>query len=319
MYHIIINPSARSGRGKRNWEAIKRILDSQQEQYEVHFTQKRGDAGKFAGALYDKSVQSNSKLHLLVLGGDGTLNEVVQGLPSFENVAISCIPLGSSNDFARALGISAVPEDAIMHLINKPTTLFMDLGTIHCENSLVREGNMTIPDRRFVVSAGLGYDADICHEANQSTVKTILNQLKLGKLSYLVICLKQMIAMKPVTAELTLDDNESSIKLEKLIFLAGMNNKFEGGGFNFGPDSSNHDGLIDLFVASNLPKMKILSLLPSAMKGEKLKSPGVNYHKAYKYTVRTSAPVWVHTDGEVEAKADYIEVECKKEEIKIIY
>lgn len=319
MYHVIVNPSARSGRGKRNWEKIKQMLDKYNEAYEVHFTEKHGDAASYANDLYNACMAAGKHLELLVLGGDGTLNEVVQGLPSFEHVSISCIPVGSSNDLARALGISFDPEEAIVHLLNKPTTLYMDLGTIHFENSLVREGNMTIPDRRFLVSAGIGYDADICHEANQSTIKSLLNQLKLGKLSYLMVCLKQLISMKPVTAEITLDDEETSITKDKLIVIAGMNNKYEGGGFNFGPEASNHDGLIDMFVVSNIPKLKIPSLLPKALKGEKVTYPGVEYFKAYKYTVRTSSPVWVHTDGEVETKADFIEVLCKREEVKIVY
>lgn len=319
MYHIVVNPFSRSGRGKRNWEKVKRILDEQSVDYEVHFTKKNGDAASLVRELYEKVTADGTKLELIILGGDGTNNEVIQGIPSFNNVTVSIIPSGSSNDLARALGISFVPEEAVMHLLTKPTTLFMDLGTIHMENTLVREGNMTIPDRRFLVSAGFGYDAAICHEANMSAIKSLLNQLQLGSLSYLAICLKQLISMKPVVAELTLDDNDSSITIGKLVLVAGMNNKFEGGGFNFGPDSSNHDGLIDLFVVSDVPKAKILSLLPIALRGEKVVSPGVEYYKAYQYSVRTSEPIWVHTDGEADVKADFIEVMCNKEVLRIIY
>jgi len=319
MYHVVVNPFARSGHGKRNWEKVKRILDEQAVEYEVHFTQKNGDAASLVKELHEKSSEAGTKLELIIIGGDGTNNEVLQGLPTLNNVTVSIIPSGSSNDLARALGISSIPEEAIMHLLTKPTTLFMDIGSIHMENTLVREGAMTIPDRRFLVSAGIGYDASICHEANISAIKSLLNQMRLGSLSYLAICLKQLLSMKPVAAELTLDDDDTSIPIEKLILIAGMNNKFEGGGFNFGPDSSNHDGLIDLFVVSNIPKAKILSLLPIAMRGEKIASPGVDYYKAYQYTVRTSEPIWVHTDGEADAKADFIEIMCNKEILRVVY
>ena len=119
MYHVIVNPNARSGRGRKNWEIIRNILETNNIEYEVFFSQKHGDATEHAKELYE----NNSSLNLLVCGGDGTLNEVVQGLPSFDNVTISTIPIGSSNDLALALGISFNPAEAVWHLLNKPTIL----------------------------------------------------------------------------------------------------------------------------------------------------------------------------------------------------
>lgn len=320
MYQVIVNPSARSGRGKRNWDKIKHVLDDHEVDYAVHFTQKKGDAGYRVKGLYKQYQEDNELLELLVLGGDGTLNEVINGLPSFENVTISCLPVGSSNDLARALGISFDPEEAVIHLLKKPTTLYMDVGTLHCENTLVREGNMTIKDRHFFVSCGIGYDASICHEANESHIKPILNRLNMGKMSYLFICLKQLISMKSVTAELMLDDDDNNIiSFDKLVFLAGMNNKYEGGGFQFAPEASNHDGVLDLCAVSDMRKPKLLSLLPKALKGELFGNEGVAAYRAYKYTMRTSEPIWVHTDGEVDTKADFIEVTCQKEAVRLVY
>lgn len=319
MFEVIVNPSARSGRGRRNWDKIKYVLDDQAVPYNVHFTNKHGDAAAYAKELYEKYLAENTLLELLVLGGDGTLNEVIQGLPSFENVAISCIPVGSSNDLARALDISFVPEEAIMHLLTKPTTLYMDMGVVHLENSLVRDGNMQIPDRRFLVSSGVGYDASICQEALSSSVKNFFNKLGLGKLSYLAICLKQLVSMKTVTAEISLDDDGTIVTVDKLIFIVGMNNLYEGGGFQFAPGANNYDGLLDIFICSNVPKLKLFALLPTALKGEHTKYNGADLYKAYKCAIRTSKPLWVHTDGEVETKADYIEMKCIKEAIRLIY
>ena len=319
MYQVIVNPSARSGRGRRNWERVKTILDGCGVDYDVHFTSKHGDAANYAKELYEACQATNTRLHLMILGGDGTLNEVIQGLPSFENVCISCIPVGSSNDLARAIGISFTPEEAVLHILNQPTTLFMDVGVVHLENSLVREGNMTIPDRRFLVSSGVGYDASICHEALESNIKNFLNKLGLGKLSYLAICLKQLIAMKPVTAELSLDDDDTIIPIEKLIFIAAMNNLYEGGGFMFAPEANNHDGIMDIVFAANISKPRLLKILPTALKGEQFKYEGTHQYKAYKCSIRTSRPLWIHTDGEVETKADFIEYQTLKEAIRIIY
>lgn len=319
MYHIIVNPSARSGRGRKNWEKVKHILDTQNVEYEVLFTTQHGDASAFAKDLYEKYAMPTSPLELVVLGGDGSINEVVQGLPSFDNVALSCIPVGSSNDLARALLPSSTLEESVLHLINKPTTLYMDLGIVHMENSLVREGNMSIPDRRFLVSCGIGYDASVCQEALSSALKNFLNRIKLGKLSYLAICLKQVISMKPVSAELFLDDSENPVSIKNLVFLVGMNNRYEGGGFMFAPEANNHDGVLDTLIVSNIAKARILLRLPSALKGEHLRYNGIDLQKAYTVRLRTSKPLWVHTDGEVESKADYIEMRILKEALRFVY
>ena len=315
MYHVIVNPNARSGRGRKNWEIIRNILETNNIEYEVFFSQKHGDASEHAKELYE----NNSSLNLLVCGGDGTLNEVVQGLPSFDNVTISTIPIGSSNDLALALGISFNPAEAVWHLLNKPTILYMDAGTVHFENSLVRDGQMTIPDRHFLVSTGIGYDAAVCEEALSSGIKNFLNRIGLGKLSYLLICLKQLLSFKYADAELTLEENGETISIEKLIFIGGMNNKFEGGGFMFAPEASNHDGLIDLCAVSGVSKRNIIKLLPTAHNGGHVGKEGINMYRAHQYSVRSSSPLWVHTDGEVETKADFISVTCQKEAIKFIY
>lgn len=318
MYQIIVNPSARSGRGRKNWERVKNILDAQKVDYEVHFTQKHGDSSDFANSLYEKYTENGQVLELIVMGGDGTLNEVIQGLPSFENVSLSCIPIGSSNDLARALNISPIPEEAITHLLNKPTTLYMDLGTVKLENSLVREGNMTIPSRRFLVSCGIGYDASICNEALKSSVKNFFNRLGLGKLSYYAICLKQLIFMKTSSIELFLNEDDP-VRYDKVTFAVAMNNLYEGGGFQFAPEANNHDGLLSIMVCSNVSKFKILTLLPTALTGDHLQFKGIYTCNARKFAIRSSKPLWVHTDGEVETKADYIECECDKEAVRIVY
>jgi len=315
MYQVIVNPNARSGKGRKYWEQVKRVLEENNIEYNVYFSQKHGDT-----VLYTRSLQQMyPKLNLLILGGDGTVNEAVQGLSSYDDVNISIIPIGSSNDLALALGISKDPVEAILHIINKPTVLYMDLGTVHCENSLVRDGSMTIPDRHFLVSTGFGYDASVCQEAFTSSIKRLLNKLEIGRLSYLFICLKQLLSFKYINAELTIDDTGNTISIDRLIFMGGMNNRFEGGGFMFAPEANNHDGLIDLCVVSNLNKRSIIKLLPTALHGEHVGSEGINLYRTGHYTVRSSSPLWVHTDGEVDVTADFISVSCEREIIKIIY
>jgi len=318
MYQVIVNPGARSGKGRRYWEDVKGVLDSKGQKYAVHFTTKAGDAADYAVTLYKEALSKNEILKLIVMGGDGTMNEVMQGLPAFDNMELCCIPVGSSNDLARGIGISFNPKEAMEHILDNPVSLAMDLGIVRCKNSTAGADSVPIPDRRFLVSTGFGYDASICEEANTSTAKKILNRIGLGKLIYLIICLKQLISVKDFKVSLTLEGKEPT-KLNKLLLIAGMNNMYEGGGFKFAPDAKNNDGTLDLCVVSGLSKSNVLKILPHAMKGDHFQFDGVDDYKASSYEVTSNVPLWVHTDGEALYQADYIKVECIHNAINMVY
>ncbi len=319
MYYIVVNPASQSGRGKRYWNKIQPILSERNIPYQVFFSEYHGHVTEIIDELTYESHNTQDDINLIVLGGDGTINEALQGIHCFDRVNLSYIPTGSSNDLARDIQISRKPVEALLHLLEHPITYQMDIGTVHWENSLVRDGQMTIPDRRFIVSCGIGYDAAICQEALVSTIKDFFNHCGLGKLTYLGIALKQLIRTRYITGELTINDSETIIPLQKLIFVAGMNHRYEGGGFKFAPDANDQDGILDICMASKVSKMKILRCLPTAFKGNHYQYDGIDGYKANCYTVRTSIPLWVHTDGEVETKADFISVKCNAAQIRFTY
>lgn len=320
MYEIIVNPASRSGKGKKIWEKLEKVFIDHKVDYRVHFTLDFSKEDTTVKRLYSEYLEKGELLHLIVMGGDGTINGILQQLPAFENVQMTIVPIGSSNDLARDLNIKGSFRDIVSKIIDNPESKSIDVGNIHCENKLVRTGSMDIPDRRFIVSTGIGFDAGVCEEALHSSIKSFFNKIGLGKLTYVGIALKQLAGMKYITGELTLDSNEESIiPLERLIFIAGMNHRFEGGGFMFGPEASNSDGLLDLCVVTGVSKARVLRILPTAYKGQHFRFTGVDHYKTNKYTVRTSEPLWVHVDGEVGTKADFIEVSVNKEALRIVY
>lgn len=320
MYEIIVNPSARSGKGQKIWDKLEKIFIEKKAEYRVHYTKDFAKEDTTVRLLYEEYLQKGEVLHLIVMGGDGTINGVLQRIPAFDNVKMSIVPIGSSNDLARDLKINGSFESIVTKLLEDPEEASVDIGLVHCENNLVRTGDMSIPDRRFIVSSGIGFDAGVCEEALRSSIKGFCNKIGLGKLTYVGIALKLLAGMKYITGELTLDSNdERIIPLEKLIFIAGMNHRFEGGGFMFAPEASNSDGLIDLCVVTGIPRPKVLQILPTAYKGKHFRFDGVEHYRTSKYTVRTSEPLWVHVDGEVGTKADFIEVSVNKELLKLVY
>lgn len=303
-YEIIVNPASRSGKGLLIWQEIEPLLKQQKISYQVHFSDKSGDCKALAETLSDKS---NGKIcNLIVLGGDGTINEVLQGISDLENFAIGYIPTGSSNDFARALKIPSAPKEALSAILNADEPKALDIGTVSC-NAFTRS---------FCVSCGVGFDAAVCKEALHSKSKKVLNKLGLGKLTYLMIALKQLFTAKRVSCELTLE-NGSVVRFNRILFLAAMVHPYEGGGFMFCPGADCTDGYLDVCIAGNISKFKALMALPSAFKGEHFKYKGLHRFLVKEMSVCLSHPLWVHTDGEVSHKSDMLHIYCEAKKLLV--
>ncbi|MBD5479631.1 MAG: YegS/Rv2252/BmrU family lipid kinase [Lachnospiraceae bacterium] len=310
MYHIIVNPASRSGRGRLIWkETIKPALIERQIPYKAYFSKKAGDVARLAHKI--TSQADSDDLRLIILGGDGTVNETLQGISSFAHVVIGYIPTGSSNDLARDLGIPRDPLAALLHILSaeKDTERIrlMDRGSVISGQT----------KRSFAVSCGLGFDAAVCAEAMQSKIKDTLNKIGLGKLTYLGIALKQLFAARPVSCRLYLDEREP-IYIKKFLFAAAMNHRYEGGGFKFCPDADDTDGVLDLCVVGNIPKIVILFALPTAFFGKHFLFPGVNHYSAEHVRLEASAPLWLHTDGEALEKTKMLEIDCHHGDIRFI-
>lgn len=303
MYHFIVNPASRSGKGERLWkETIKPILEQKKLEYDVHFSQKPGDLIDIA-RKYGKN-----NAHLVVVGGDGTVNEVLQGIENLDDVLFSYIPTGSSNDLARDLEYPKDKEQVINGILNQPMEFAMDVANVTTSQG----------DRAFAVSCGIGFDAAVCYGTLRSKVKVIFNKLGLGKLTYLGEALKHLLFSKRATCDIELD-NGRFIRAKRTLFVAVMNHRYEGGGFKFAPNASANDGILDVFVAHGLPSLLILLALPTAFSGKHLIFPGMNVYQTTSVKVKSSRPMWVHTDGEVLSREKEIKVGLKEKKLRFLY
>ena len=105
MYYFVVNPVSGCGKGKKIWNTIKKELDQLSVEYEAFLLRQKGEARTIAASL----SALTQPFTLVVVGGDGTLNEVIGGLSSFINVTLGCIPTGSGNDFVRGLKLEKDP------------------------------------------------------------------------------------------------------------------------------------------------------------------------------------------------------------------
>ena len=325
MYSFLVNPASRSGRGQKYWERIKPVLEERKIPYQVFFSKGPGDMVKLSRQLTSSLSPEGEDVHLVVLGGDGTANEAVQGIADFSRTRFSYIPTGSSNDLARDAGISRNPLETLECILSSARERRIDVGFLHYNTAYLPEASRPAdvpPDRRFLVSCGIGFDAGVCQEAMKSRMKDFLNKVGLGKLTYLGIALKQLMRSGRDSAELVIDENSpsaKSIRLPGLMFIACMSHCYEGGGFYFCPGADAADGMLDLCTVSGVPKWKVLLVLPTAFQGKHYRYNGVERYGGQTIHIRTSAPLWVHTDGEVACRSDDITVSCSKQLLRFYY
>lgn len=328
MYHIIVNPASKSGRGRAIWAELEQIFRQEGIPYKVLYSKGVGHVTKAVEKLTAPDAQGKEKpaVKLIILGGDGTVNEALQGIRDFDKVMLGYIPTGSSNDLARDLKLPKDPKAILRRILEGKTFRRMDMGVLAYSDTIAEAARehsrikaSTVSERRFfAVSSGIGFDAAVCEEALASRFKNTLNKLGLGKLTYLTIALRQLVAAKRVSCDIYLDEEQTPIHIDRLLFTAFMIHKYEGGGFQFCPMADDSDGKLDLCVVGSIPKPVILAALPTAFFGKHYIFSAIKHYTASRVRFQTSIPLWVHTDGEVYVKSDSITVSCLPQKIKLM-
>lgn len=139
-YHILINPSAKGGRGLVLWKKIEAYLKEKNIRYEVIFTK----SSEHLRLVVEKLCEHKDS-RLIVLGGDGTLNQVVTSITDFDALRVGYIPTGSGNDFARDLGLSSDPIDTLDIILRDETVHVFDVGTLEYVAQVTSKSDPTVP------------------------------------------------------------------------------------------------------------------------------------------------------------------------------
>ena len=306
MYHVIVNPASRSGRGQKIWkEQIEPALQRENVAYCPHFSEKAGDTVSIVANLFRRET---GDVFLIILGGDGTVNEALQGMDDPRRAVLGYIPTGSSNDLARDLKLPRKPLEALDVILHSGRVRSMDLGVLSYADG---------ETRRFAVSCGIGFDAAVCQEAMHSKIKDTMNRLGLGKLTYLGVALRQLFASKAVSGKLTLEGG-APVDIGNMLFTACMVHRFEGGGFMFCPKADPCDGFLDIFIAEGLPKLKILFLLPTAFFGKHTRFSGIHTYRCRRADIKSAVSLPIHTDGEPVLSQKNISAYLAPQKIRLI-
>lgn len=296
---LIINPV--SGKGTRT-AIISAAVSKVQEIYpncECFYTTRSGDARKYAEKLKDSPEQL-----LVVLGGDGTINEVINGLGEKSDTVFTVLPIGSGNDFCKTAGYSREIDELIARIKN-PVIHSIDSGHLQ----FTSESRQQSLNRYFVSSSGFGFDGLVAKISNR---KSILKGILLY-LSSVIVALGRFRAVE-ISGIL---DNKS---IEGAKFLVSFGNgKTSGGGFLLTPDAELSDGLLDICIAEDISKFRVFTLLPKAINGTHIREKEIFYSKFSKIEIKIKTGFIIHYDGEVmECEPGILKVENKYHSLKIL-
>ena len=307
MYHFIINPRSSSGRGIRFWWVVKDELEKQKVTYTCLFTEKMGHATELARQICSENVGIKN---IIILGGDGTINEAINGIENYDEVLLGYIPSGSSNDLARSLRIPKDPVEALSHILKPSKFMYLDYGKISFPD-------IEHPIRKFICSSGIGYDAAVCHEVQESPLKKSLNRISAGKFVYFAIAIKQVLTSPKMTAAVIVDGIEKGT-YQNTLLISNMIHKYEGGGLLMAPHADPTDGKLSITLVHGLSKVKIFLLLPTIITGKHIKYSGVEAFHCSEIEIKTNIDTAVHTDGEIPALCSHIRVSCISRKIRMI-
>ena len=311
MFHVIVNPAGAGGKTGSYWEKkIQPLLEG--TEYKLHLSTEGGSAERICSEL-TSSIPEGETVRILILGGDGTMNGAVNGIRDFEHTKIGLIPCGSGNDLARDLALPDDPSGLIRRILEGRTLRQIDVG--ECIWKDIGKS------RFFVVSAGAGFDAAVCHYAQVSGLKRFLNRFGLGKLIYILEAVRLIFSYKPSASDLIYGTKEEAdpsggrenaagktAHYERFVFAAGMNHRYEGGGFMMCPKARADDGSLDYCVVHDLSILDFFRFFPSAISGEHVRQKTkVSQLRGKSLRIRSDRPLWIHCDGETgEASADVL-------------
>ncbi len=306
MYYFIVNPNAGSGRGSKVWKKVEKQLNHQGVEYQALITEKTGDAREYASGLTERCREPRI---IITVGGDGTMNEVLDGLAFGGPVTLGYIPAGSGNDLAKSLRLPRKPSRCLKRILNPRYHRLMDYG--------VMSYGEPMEHRRFLVSAGMGMDGAVCRELADSRLKHTLNKVCMGKLGYAVVGIRQLLLACPVKGYLLLD-RVQKVELNHIYFVSAHIHPFEGGGFKFAPSADPCDGRLTLCVVHHGAKVRLIPFLVSSIVGRQKKYRGVRCYNCQEVEIYVERPMPVHADGECCVCQRELQLRCIPGKVRMI-
>jgi YegS/Rv2252/BmrU family lipid kinase len=264
---LIINPRAGGGRAGRALAGAEATLSGLGVEHRAESTRSLEHARELARAAATAGEVA------VAFGGDGLVGAIAGALRGTDGV-LGILPGGRGNDLARALGIPLEPNAACQVLasgIAQP----MDLGEVN--------------GRTFISIASCGFDSVANRIANET-------RLVRGNLVYAYGALRALAGWRPATFTIELEGAEQRTVVGYTV--AAANSNAYGGGMLLAPDASTRDGLLDVVIVGQAPKLRFLRLLPTVFSGAHVHQPNVEIVRSSTVTISASRPFTMYADGD---------------------
>ena len=306
---FIVNKASRTGKAAETWKNVEAFLKDENISYEVHFTNKAYDATAFAKAATSKAED----VALFVMGGDGTLNEALNGIEDFEHTLYTPLPSGSANDFVKGIGLEGDALNILKKALESNSFKRLDIGKVTYESNGREES------RLFGVSYGIGVDAYVCLQALTSKLKIFLNRFGLGSATYGILTVGDIFTMPFSDAVITryFNGTKEVRNIKGAIFAAAMNCRAEGGGIPMAPKATADSGYLTAFVAHDISRFKCFALLPLLVVGKHEGKKGFDLLNFDKIEIEMKDKMCVHADGEHVGFFNRISFECMPQILKV--
>lgn len=293
---VILNPSAGHWSAGQMADQVEGRLRAAGLDCELVQTEYPGHAMELA-----HEVQRNGQGLVIAAGGDGTVNEVVNGLARGVNVEngdvvgpLGIIPMGTGNDLAEMSGIP-LELAAACQRISQGQLQLIDIARVN--------------DRYFDNSCGIGFEAQVAIEVAH------LKRLR-GYLAYLVAVFRAMWRFPQPAVRVRWDEGEME---QEMLLVSVGNSRRAGGGFYLTPEARLDDGLLDFIYADAMNRLDILRLLPKVMKGTHVTEPTVHMGRTRRLVIESEHPLPVHADGELISEGTHqVKIEVLPSRLRLI-
>ncbi|MDP6691894.1 MAG: diacylglycerol kinase family lipid kinase [Alphaproteobacteria bacterium] len=303
---VIVNPAAGQGASGKAWPAIEARLRAALGEIDVGMTAQAGD--EFALA---RQALADGHEHFIAVGGDGTMNGVLNGIMgdgavAHDGVRLSVIPAGTSNEMARALGVHGDQAGAIENIASGREQ-FIDLLQADCASI---EGGQR---RHYgVLAISWGGAAEIVHRTNNSRFLKKIG----GRLSYYVNTLVVTLTYPNRKCDLIIDDRP----MNDVLHYSGLicNLEFLGGGMRLAPGADHADGLADFLFFKDIARRDIILQKPSWLfEGRHIEHPKVDFVRGRTFAVKGSPEALIDADGETIGRLP-LSVKTLKQALRVI-
>ncbi|HZQ03478.1 MAG TPA: diacylglycerol kinase family protein [Gaiellaceae bacterium] len=266
---FLVNPASGNGSTGKHWPALERRA----AELGLH-----GDSvvSQHPGHLGEVAREAGNAL-LVVVGGDGTLNEVVNGAAATD-AELAVLPAGTGQDFGRTHGIPAAFDEAVRIVLDgQPRSI--DLGRVECEDGA----------RLFANVGSVGMSGAVARRANG------MSKALGGRVTFFYALTREFLAWRNTEVTVRLDDGEKRGRMHDVVV---ANGRWHAGGMKLAPDASFDDGLFDVVLIGNVNKLDFVTTAPKLYSGGHVRHPKIEVVRSASVAVDAAEPLPIEVDGE---------------------